>query len=49
MRYYARQGAVGRVLRHYQALRQLLRDELDADPSTETTFLYERLRRRDDV
>jgi len=49
MRCYARQGELGQALRHYQALRQLLRDELGADPSAETTLLYERLRRGDDV
>jgi DNA-binding SARP family transcriptional activator/Tfp pilus assembly protein PilF len=49
MRCNARQGEVGQALRQYQALRQLLRDELDADPSAETTLLYERLRRGDDV
>jgi non-specific serine/threonine protein kinase len=49
MRCYARQGEVSQALRQYQRLRQLLRDELGADPSPETTLLYERLRRGDDV
>jgi predicted ATPase len=37
------------ALRQYSALRQLLRDELGADPSVETLLPYERLRREDDV
>jgi DNA-binding SARP family transcriptional activator len=49
MRCHARQGEVGHALQQYQRLRQLLRDELGADPSLETTLLYERLRRGDDV
>jgi DNA-binding SARP family transcriptional activator len=49
MRCHARQGEVGHALREYQRLRQLLRDELGADPSPETTLLYERLRRGDDI
>jgi predicted ATPase/two-component SAPR family response regulator len=49
MRCYARQGETGQALRHYQKLRQLLHDELQAEPSLETTLLYERLRRGDDV
>jgi non-specific serine/threonine protein kinase len=49
MRCYARQGEVGQALRHYQALHRLLRDELEAAPANETTLLYERLRRGDDV
>lgn len=49
MRCYARQGELGQALRQYQQLRQLLRSELDIDPSAETTLLYGRLRRGDDI
>ncbi|MCC6188188.1 MAG: tetratricopeptide repeat protein, partial [Anaerolineales bacterium] len=49
MRCLARQGETGRAVRHYQALRQLLRDELNTQPAPETTLLFERLRRGDDV
>ncbi|MCU0492973.1 MAG: tetratricopeptide repeat protein [Chloroflexaceae bacterium] len=49
MRCYARQGEASQALRHYQQLARLLRDELDTEPSTETSSLYERLRRGDDV
>jgi len=49
MRCYARQGEAGQAVRHYQALRQLLRQELSAAPSSETTLLYDRIRRGDDT
>ncbi|MCI0398607.1 MAG: tetratricopeptide repeat protein [Chloroflexi bacterium] len=49
LRCYTRQGETGQALRHYQQLRQLLRDEMQAAPSPETTFLYERIQRGDDV
>jgi DNA-binding SARP family transcriptional activator len=49
MRCYARQGETSQALRHYQGLRNLLHDELGAEPSAETALLYERLRRGDDV
>ena len=49
MRCYARQGETGQALRHYQRLGELLAAELGARPSPETTLLYERLRRGDDV
>ncbi|MCW5851814.1 MAG: AAA family ATPase [Anaerolineae bacterium] len=45
MRCLARQGEAGQALRHYQALSQLLHDELDAPPASETQALYEQLRR----
>jgi DNA-binding SARP family transcriptional activator len=49
MRCYARQGEAGQALRQYQTLSELLRAELGAQPAAETTFLYERLKRGDDV
>ena len=49
MRCYARVGESNRALRHYQSLRRLLRAELAAEPSPETTLLFERLRRGDDI
>jgi len=49
MRCCARLGETSHALRKYQSLRQLLRNELAAVPSAETTLLYERLRRGDDV
>ena len=49
LRCYARQGEAGRAVRHYQELRQLLRQELSTAPSSETTLLYERIRRGDDI
>jgi DNA-binding SARP family transcriptional activator len=49
MRCLARQGETGQAVRHYQTLRQLLRDELKTQPAPETTLLFERLRRGDDV
>ncbi len=45
MRCYARLGERGGALRHYQALVELMRDELGAPPAPETTALFERLRR----
>jgi DNA-binding SARP family transcriptional activator len=49
MRCYARQGEAGQAGRHYQNLRQTLDSELSTSPSSETTLLYERIRRGDDV
>jgi DNA-binding SARP family transcriptional activator len=49
MRCYARLGETRLALKHYRSQRQLLKDELGAEPSPETTLLYERLRRGDDV
>jgi predicted ATPase/DNA-binding SARP family transcriptional activator len=49
MRCYARQGEAGRAVRHYQDLRQLLQQELSTAPSSETTLLYDRIRRGDDI
>lgn len=45
MRCYARLGERGQALRHYQALVELLDEELGAPPAPETTALFERLRR----
>ena len=49
MRCYARQGESSWAVRHYQQLRELLRQELQAEPSPETVLLYERIRRGDEV
>jgi DNA-binding SARP family transcriptional activator len=49
MRCLARQGETSQAVRHYHALRQFLHDELDVSPATETTALFERLRRDDRV
>ena len=49
MRCHARRGETGRAVRQYQALRDMLKQELRAEPSTETVLLYERLRRGDSV
>jgi DNA-binding SARP family transcriptional activator len=49
MRCHARQGEAARAVQHYQDLSDLLKEELDAVPSPETTLLYERIRRGDDI
>jgi len=49
MRCYARQGEAGRAVRHYHDLSQLLRQDLSTAPSTESTLLYDRIRRGDDI
>jgi predicted ATPase/DNA-binding SARP family transcriptional activator len=49
MRCYARQGEAAQAVRHYQDLRQLLKDELGTAPSPETALLYDRIRRGDDI
>jgi predicted ATPase/DNA-binding SARP family transcriptional activator len=49
MRCYVRLGERGQALRHYQGLLQHLRDELDSLPDPETTALFERLSRGDEV
>lgn len=49
MRCLARQGEAGRAAQHYRALRQILHQELSTTPASETTFLYDRIRRGDDV
>ncbi len=45
MRLYAAQGERGQALRHYQALTELLQDELGVAPSPETQAVYDRLLR----
>jgi DNA-binding SARP family transcriptional activator len=45
----ARQGEAAQAVRHYQDLRQILRQELHTAPSPETTLLYDRIRRGDDI
>jgi DNA-binding SARP family transcriptional activator len=49
MRCYARLGEQAQALRHYQELVQIMRDELDSPPAPETTALFERLRRGEEV
>lgn len=49
MRCLARQGERSRALRQYRELADLLAADLKAAPSPETTLLYERIRRGDDV
>jgi DNA-binding SARP family transcriptional activator len=49
MRCYSRQGQYHLALRQYQICVKALRDELDVDPSPNTTQLYERIRRRERV
>jgi DNA-binding SARP family transcriptional activator len=49
MRCLTRQGESAQATQHYQKLKSLLADELKAAPSYETTLLYERIRRGDDV
>ena len=46
---YARQGEVAQAMRHFDELRQWMREEFGAEPSAETLLLYDRLRRGDDV
>jgi non-specific serine/threonine protein kinase len=49
MRCLARLGETGQAVRHYQTVSRLLYEELDTQPAPETSLLYERLRRGDDV
>jgi DNA-binding SARP family transcriptional activator len=49
MRCLARQGETAAALGEYERLRDLLAAEIGAPPSHETTALYERIRRGDDV
>jgi non-specific serine/threonine protein kinase len=49
MRSFARQGETGHAIQHYQHLREMLKRELQAEPSPETATLYERIRRGDEV
>jgi predicted ATPase/DNA-binding SARP family transcriptional activator len=49
MRCYAQMGEPAQALRHYQALVELMRAELDSPPAPETTALCERLRRGEAV
>ena len=49
MRCLARLGETSQAVRHYQTLSDILRDELNSSPAPETTLLYQRLRRGDDV
>ncbi len=45
----ARLGERGRALRHYETLVELLRNEVDAEPESETVELYLRLQRAEPV
>jgi DNA-binding SARP family transcriptional activator len=47
MRCYCHQGQHYLALRQYQACVEALRTELDVDPASETTQLYERIRRHE--
>ncbi|MFN8596788.1 MAG: tetratricopeptide repeat protein [Anaerolineae bacterium] len=49
MRCLVRQGEVGHALQHYQHLREMLRQELQAEPSPETVRLNERIKRGESV
>ena len=49
MRCYSRQGQDHLALRQYQNCVKALRAELDVDPAPETTKLYNRIRRREQV
>ncbi|MCX7755203.1 MAG: tetratricopeptide repeat protein [Anaerolineales bacterium] len=49
MRCLARLGETAQAVQHYQRLSRLLSTELRTQPAPETTFLFERLRRGDDV
>ena len=49
IRSYARQGERAQALRQYQNLVELLRAELHSPPAKETSALYERVQRGDDI
>lgn len=49
MRCLARQGETAQAVQRYQRLSRLLLEELKTQPAPETTLLFERLRRGDDV
>jgi DNA-binding SARP family transcriptional activator len=49
MRCYSRQGQRYLALRQYQVCAEALRAELDVEPDTATTQLYEQIRRREQV
>jgi predicted ATPase/DNA-binding SARP family transcriptional activator len=49
MRCHARLGERDRALKHYPVLVALLREELQAEPEEETTALYERIRRGEEI
>lgn len=49
MRCYARLGEQAQALRHYQELLESMRDEWGSPPAPETTALFERLRRGEEV
>lgn len=49
MRALARQGNSAQALRHFNYLRRMMSEELGGNPSPETMFLYQRLKRGDDV
>lgn len=49
MRCLARQGEVAQALRHYRTLSDLLLQEVGAPPSSQTTALYQRLKRGEPI
>ena len=49
MRCLVRQGEAGHAVQHYQHLHEMLKRELQAEPSPETVMMYERIRRGDEV
>ncbi len=49
MRCYARLGEQAQALRHYEELAELMGDELGSPPAPETSALFERLRRGEEV
>ena len=49
MRCLVRQGEAGHAIQHYHHLHEMLRRELQAEPSPETVMVYERIRRGDEV
>jgi len=49
LRCLARQGESAQAVRHYQGVVDLLRADLGTSPSPETTLLFERIRRGDDI
>ena len=49
MRCYSRQGQDHLALKQYQLCLEMLKNELDVEPATTTTQLYERIRQRESV
>jgi len=49
MRCYTQLGEPGQAIRHYEGLVELMRAELSSPPATETTALFESLRRGEEI